>query len=104
VTALDAPTQQHPTVPVPAPTPGPAPAGHIHSHRPGPDGQRHPEHGWLLIADPVDQDHNPLPPATRQALAPGWWATRLLSAGPEDRTGRLRLDDIQHARTEGHTA
>lgn len=105
MTGVNEPTAQHPTLPaVPAPTVGPAPAGHVHSHRPGPDGDRHPEHRWLLIADPVDPDHNPLAPATRQALAAGWWAERQLPAGPDDITGRLHLDDIRTARTEGHTA
>ncbi|WP_416902726.1 hypothetical protein [Micromonospora echinospora] len=99
MSALDAPTQQQPAVP--APTVGPAPAGHVHSHRPGPDGDRHPHYRWLLIADPVDQDHNPLPPAVRSSLAPGWWATRPLHAGPDDATGLLRPIDLQHTREDG---
>ncbi|SCL16480.1 hypothetical protein GA0074692_0039 [Micromonospora pallida] len=96
---LDAPTQQQPTV-VPAPTVGPAPDGYIGRHRAshGRRGERH------LIDRPVPGDWSPLHPADRQALAPGWWATRQLPAGPDDRTGRLRLDDIQTARTEGPSA
>ncbi|XTZ18160.1 hypothetical protein ACQSSU_12700 [Micromonospora echinospora] len=104
MTALDAPTQQQPTA-APAPTQGPAPAGdtttpYVGRHRAshGRRGERH------VIADPVPADHNPLPPAVRSSLASSWWATRPLHAGPDDATGRLHLDDIQHARTEGPTA
>jgi hypothetical protein len=45
---VDQPTQLAQPVAVPAPTVGPAPAGH--PHHPGPDGDRHPDYGWLLIA------------------------------------------------------
>lgn len=91
--ALDAPTQQHAA---PAPTVGPAPAGdtsYVGRHR-----ARCGHAAQPTVADPVAPGHSPLAPAVRQALAPGWWATRHLPAGPDDRTGLYRLDDIQHAR------
>lgn len=99
MTAIDASTaQQHA---VPAPTEGPAPAGdtarptgYIGRHRAG--GRHH-----HTTVRPVDVSHR-LTPAARQWVAPTP-EDQAVHAGVDDDTGLYRLDDIQHARTEGPT-
>ncbi|WP_043688291.1 hypothetical protein, partial [Streptomyces xylophagus] len=48
-------------------------------------------HGHRLIPahQRANTDHNPIAPAVRQVNAPAYYATRLLHAGPDDRTGLM---------------
>lgn len=101
MTALDATTATLPAVP--APTVGPAPAGSTTRPRRY-VGRRRATRGrhHTGAVRPVDVSHL-LSPAARQLVAPTP-EDQAVHAGVDDATGLLRLDDIQHARTEGHTA
>lgn len=84
-----------------APTPADAARqdhGHPTARHRAPNGATPTPGRCQTIARTVAADWSPMAPAVRQILAPGWWATRQLPAGPEERTGVLRLDDINAAR------